>query len=65
MERVTNPIGIPIETQVGPHERVLLIGQEGTPDILVARTDHDAGRSLGNQLALALKLSYQEQVAPY
>jgi hypothetical protein len=65
VERVTNPIGIPIETQVGPHERVLLIGQQGTPDILIARTERDAGRTLGNELAIALKLPYQEQVAPY
>ena len=65
VERVTNPIGIPIETQVGPHERVLLIGQQGTPDILIARTDLDAGRTLGNELAAALKLPYQEQLLPY
>jgi hypothetical protein len=65
VERVTNPIGIPIETQVGPHERVSLIGQKGTPDILVARTERDAGRTLGNELAIALKLPYQEQIAPY
>jgi hypothetical protein len=65
VERVTNPIGIPIETQVGPHERVLLIGQQGTPEILIARTERDVGRTLGNELAMALKLPYQEQVAPY
>jgi hypothetical protein len=65
VERVTNPIGIPIETQVGPHERVLLIGQRGTPDILIARTERDAGRTVGNELAIALKLPYQEQIAPY
>jgi hypothetical protein len=65
VERVSNPIGIPIETQVGPHERVLLIGQQGTPDILIARTERDAGRTRGNELAIALKLPYQEQVAPY
>ena len=65
VERVTNPIGIPIETQVGPHERVLLRGRQGTPDILIARTERDAGRTLGKELAIALKLPYQEQVAPY
>jgi hypothetical protein len=65
VERVTNPIGIPLETQVGPHERVSLIGKQGTPDILIARTDRDAGRILGNELAVALKLPYQEQLAPY
>jgi hypothetical protein len=65
VERITNPISIPLETQIGPHERVCLIGKEGTPDILVARTERDAGRTLGNELATALKLSYQEQDSPY
>jgi hypothetical protein len=51
--------------QGGPHERVSLVGKSGTPDILVARTDRDAGRTLGNELATALKLPYQEQAAPY
>ena len=65
VQRVTNPIGIPLESQIGPHERVSLIGKEGTPDILIARTDDDAGRKLGQELAGALKLPYAEQVAPY
>jgi hypothetical protein len=65
VERIPNPIGIPIETQIRPHERVYLVGQRGTPDILIARTDRDAGRTLGNELATALRLSYQEQLAPY
>jgi xanthosine utilization system XapX-like protein len=65
VERVTNPIGIPIETQIGPHERVTLIGQGGTPDILIARTSDDAGRTLGSELAAALRLPYQEQIEPY
>jgi hypothetical protein len=65
VERITNPVGIPSETQVGPHERVSLIGQKDTPDILIARTDPEAGRTLGNDLAAALKLPYQERLAPY
>ena len=65
VERVPNPIGIPIETQIRPHERVCLVGNEGTPDILVARTHLDAGRTLGDELATALKLPYEEQVLPY
>jgi hypothetical protein len=65
VERIPNPIGIPIETQLRPHERVYLVGKNGTPDILVARTDRDAGRTLGNQLATALRLPYQEQLFPY
>jgi hypothetical protein len=65
VERIPNPIGIPIETQIRPHERVCLAGKNGTPDILVARTHRDAGRTLGNELATALKLPYEEQVLPY
>jgi hypothetical protein len=65
VERITNPIGIPPETQIGPYERVTLIGRTGTPDILVARTDRDAGRIVGGGLAAALRLPYQEQIAPY
>lgn len=65
VERVPNPIGIPIETQIRPHERVLLVGKKGTPDILVARTHLDAGRNVGNELATAMKLPYQEQDFPY
>jgi hypothetical protein len=65
VERITNPVGIPIETQIKPHERVCLAGKNGTPDILIARTHLDAGRTLGNELATAVKLPYQEQIAPY
>lgn len=65
VERVTNPIGIPLETQIRPHERVYLAGSSGAPDILIARTSRDAGRTLANELALALKLPYLEQIAPY
>jgi hypothetical protein len=65
VERVPNPIGIPLETQIQPHERVYLLGKVGTPDILIARTERDAGRTLGNDLAAALKLPYDEQIAPY
>ena len=61
VERITNPTGM----QIGPHERVCLLGKTGTPEILIARTDRDAGRTLGTDLAAALKLPYQEQVAPY
>jgi hypothetical protein len=65
VERVPNPIGIPIETQIRPHERVYLVGKQGTPDILIARTHLDAGRTVGNELATAMKLPYEEQIAPY
>jgi hypothetical protein len=65
VERIPNPIGVPIDTQIQPHERVCLVGKQGTPDILIARTDLDVGRTLGNELAAALKLPYQEQLVPY
>jgi hypothetical protein len=65
VERVPNPIGIPIETQIRPHERVYLVGKTGTPDILIARTHLDAGRIVGNELATAMKLPYLEEDFPY
>jgi hypothetical protein len=51
--------------QIQPHERVCLVGRKGTPDILIARTDRNAGRTVGNELAAAMKLPYEEQVVPY
>jgi hypothetical protein len=65
VERVPNPIGIPIETQIRPHERVYLLGKQGTPDILIARTHLDAGRIVGNELATAMNLPYLEKDFPY
>jgi hypothetical protein len=53
------------DVQRGAHERVILTGKGGTPDILVARTSHDTGRALGRDLATALGLPYEEEVAPY
>lgn len=47
------------------HERVLLVGKEGTPEILVVRTDLDAGRALGRDLAAALNLRLEERLAPH
>ena len=61
VERITNPTGM----QIGPHERVSLIGKRGTPEILIARTDDNVGQVLGNELASAMKLAYEEQLAPY
>jgi hypothetical protein len=61
VERVPPPAWV----QGGPHERVSVVGRDGTPDILIARTSGDAGRALGRDLALALGLSYQEESAPY
>jgi hypothetical protein len=61
VDRIPNHTGI----QILPYERVCLVGKKGTPDILIARTDRDAGRTVGNELATALKLPYQEQIVPY
>ena len=47
------------------HERVSLIGKDGTPDILVARTALESGFALGRELAVILGLPYQEELAPY
>lgn len=47
------------------HERVVLLGTEGTPDILLARTSDDAGRVLGRELATVLGLKYEEERRPY
>jgi len=55
------PVGDPLQS----HERVCLIGTQGIPDILVARTDRDTGRTLGTELAAAMKLPYEEQILPY
>lgn len=53
------------DIQQGAHERVILTGKPGTPDILIARTSDDAGRVLGRDLSAALGLLYEEEVAPY
>jgi hypothetical protein len=53
------------DVQLGAHERVILTGKAGTPDILVARTSDDTGRTLGRELSTALGLPYEEEVAPY
>jgi hypothetical protein len=55
----------PVDAQGGPHERVRLVGLDGTPDILIARTDQGAGITLARQLASDLKLEFEEVSAPY
>jgi hypothetical protein len=61
VERMSTPIGV----QGRGHERVVLVGKAGTPDILIARTALDTGRTLGGEIAAVLYLPYQEQLAPY
>jgi hypothetical protein len=58
-------ITAPFMAQGRPHERVLLAGRDGTPDILIARTALGVGQSLGGDLAAALGLTYEEESAPY
>jgi hypothetical protein len=55
----------PVFAQGGAHERVILAGNGGVPDILVARTSRGAGRALGRDLAAATGLSYNEEAVPY
>lgn len=55
----------PVFAQGGPHARVTLMGKTGTPDVLVARASREAGRALGQSLAAALGLPYNEVSAPY
>ena len=50
----------PVHVIGGLHERVSLAGKNGTPDILIARTERGAGNALGRDLAAALKLPVEE-----
>jgi hypothetical protein len=61
VERVSPPV----DAYGGPHTRVSLVGKEATPTILVARMPADTGRTLGRELATALKLPLEEVPAPY
>jgi len=56
----------PLRTAQGPrcHERVSLLGTGSTPDILIARTELDAGIALGRDLASPIGLEYREEIAP-
>ena len=52
----------------GPHERIYLVGKDGTPDILIARTnrnDDDYGISAGQQFGRLLNLPCEERHMPY
>ena len=48
----------------GPHELVWLAGRDGTPDVLVARTDEGAGPAVGAELGTLLELPVEEKNAP-
>ena len=52
----------------GPHERIYLVGKDGTPDIFIARTnrnDDDYGISAGQQFGRLLNLPCEERHMPY
>ena len=55
----------PIHVMGGLHERVSLVGKNGTPDILIVRTERGVGHALGRELAAALKLPVEELSVPY
>lgn len=54
-----------IQGKKGPHERITLIGFDGTPDIRIAATRRGAGTALAADLAQLLKLPVEEVQAPY
>ena len=56
---------VSLETYGRGQERVSLAGKNGTPDILIARTDLDAGRAMGRELAAVLNLPFEETLASY
>ena len=52
----------------GPHERIYLVGRDGTPDILIARTDRndaDYGMIAGMQFGRLLNLPCEGKPVPY
>jgi hypothetical protein len=65
VDLMLGPSGLHDVMQGGPHERVWLVGKEGTPSVLVARTDHEEGRALGRELGAAVRLPVQERHLPY
>ena len=62
VELMSGPTDI---VQGGPHERIWLIGKDGAPDILLARTQRQAGRALGKAFGAALALPVEETREPY
>jgi hypothetical protein len=61
VERIFGPIGALARW----HERVWLLGRAGTPDILIARTERDAGTLIGHALATLLGLPYEDVAVPH
>jgi hypothetical protein len=49
----------------GPHERIWLVGKDGAPDILIARTQQEAGPALAKEFGAALALPVEQTRSPY
>jgi hypothetical protein len=56
------------EVQSGPHERIYLVGKNGTPDILIARTSRASGEygiGAGEEFGRLLNLTCERKRVPY
>ena len=51
--------------QGGPHERIWLVGKDSAPDVLIARTQREAGGAVGKEFGAVLSLPVQETREPY
>src|SRR5687767_10369513 len=65
VEMMLGPSGLHDTMQGGPHERIWLVGRDGTPNVLVGRAQFEAGRTVGAELGAALGLPVQETHEPY
>jgi len=59
----SGPVGPDVQGG-GPNELVWLVGNPGTPDIVLALTHDGAGRALGREFGALLKLPVEEVGAP-
>jgi len=56
------------DVQSGPHERIYLVGKNGTPDILIARTSRGSGEdgiTMGQDFGGLLNLPCERKRVPY
>jgi hypothetical protein len=67
--RVEESSGSPSpDVQNGPHERIYLVGKNGTPDILIARTSRASGENginAGEEFGRLLNLPCERKRVPY
>jgi len=67
--RVEETSGSPSpDVQSGPHERIYLVGKNGTPDILIARTSRGSGEdgiTMGQDFGGLLNLPCERKRVPY